>query len=118
MRAISRSPPSRARTRSWRRRAGCSTEKRGDHARGDHAQDGRRDGGGDSRLLAQARGRPGRGRGRLAEIETDKATMELEADDAGVLTRLIAGEGDEVAVGEAIAVISADGEAPDAAPDE
>jgi len=54
----------------------------------------------------------------LAEIETDKATMELEADDAGVLTRLIASEGDEVAVGEAIAVISADGEAPDAAPDE
>ena len=54
----------------------------------------------------------------LAEIETDKATMELEAEDAGVLTRLIAGEGDEVAVGEAIAVISADGEAPDAAPDE
>jgi pyruvate dehydrogenase E2 component (dihydrolipoamide acetyltransferase) len=54
----------------------------------------------------------------LAEIETDKATMELEAEDAGVLTRLIAGEGDEVAVGESIAVISADGEAPDAAPDE
>jgi pyruvate dehydrogenase E2 component (dihydrolipoamide acetyltransferase) len=54
----------------------------------------------------------------LAEIETDKATMELEAEDAGVLTRLIAGEGDEVAVGEAIAVISADGEAPDAAPDD
>ncbi len=53
----------------------------------------------------------------LAEIETDKATMELEAEDAGVLTRLIAGEGDEVAVGETIAVISADGEAPDAAPD-
>jgi pyruvate dehydrogenase E2 component (dihydrolipoamide acetyltransferase) len=54
----------------------------------------------------------------LAEIETDKATMELEAEDAGVLTRLIAGEGDEVAVGEPIAVISADGEAPDAAPGE
>ena len=54
----------------------------------------------------------------LAEIETDKTTMELEAEDAGVLTRLIAGEGDEVAVGEPIAVISADGEAPDAAPDE
>jgi pyruvate dehydrogenase E2 component (dihydrolipoamide acetyltransferase) len=54
----------------------------------------------------------------LAEIETDKATMELEAEDAGVLTQLIADEGDEVAVGEAIAVISADGEAPDAAPDE
>jgi pyruvate dehydrogenase E2 component (dihydrolipoamide acetyltransferase) len=54
----------------------------------------------------------------LAEIETDKATMELEAEDTGVLTRLIAGEGDEVAVGEPIAVISADGEAPDAASDE
>jgi pyruvate dehydrogenase E2 component (dihydrolipoamide acetyltransferase) len=54
----------------------------------------------------------------LAEIETDKATMELEAEDAGVLTRLIAGEGDELAVGEPIAVISADGEAPDAAPDQ
>ena len=54
----------------------------------------------------------------LAEIETDKATMELEAEDAGVLTRLIAGEGDEVAVGESIAVISADGEVPDAAPHE
>src|SRR5690349_14903656 len=54
----------------------------------------------------------------LAEIETDKATMELEAEDAGVLTRLIAGEGDEVEVGKPIAVISADGEATDAAPDE
>lgn len=54
----------------------------------------------------------------LAEIETDKATMELEAEDAGVLTRLIAGEGDEIPVGEPIAVISADGEAPDEAPDE
>ena len=45
----------------------------------------------------------------LAEIETDKATMELEAEDAGVLTRLIAGEGDEVAVGKPIAMISEDG---------
>ena len=54
----------------------------------------------------------------LAEIETDKASMELEAEDAGVLTRIIAGEGDEVAVGEAIAVISADGEASGTAPDE
>ena len=54
----------------------------------------------------------------LAEIETDKATMELEAEDAGVLTRLIAGEGDEVAVGKPIAMISEDGETPDAAPDE
>src|ERR1700745_1691679 len=54
----------------------------------------------------------------LAEIETDKATMELEAEDAGVLTGLIAGEGDEVAGGKPIAMISEDGETPDAAPDE
>lgn len=54
----------------------------------------------------------------LAEIETDKATVELEAEDAGVLTRLIAGEGDEVPVGEPIAVISADGGEAGAEPDE
>ena len=53
----------------------------------------------------------------LAEIETDKATVELEAEDAGVLTRLIAGEGDEVPVGQPIAVISADGDATGAEPE-
>jgi pyruvate dehydrogenase E2 component (dihydrolipoamide acetyltransferase) len=41
----------------------------------------------------------------LAEIDTDKATMELEAYDAGVLTRLLVEEGVSVAIGQPIAVI-------------
>ncbi|MBA2285259.1 MAG: E3 binding domain-containing protein, partial [Ktedonobacteraceae bacterium] len=46
----------------------------------------------------------------LAEIETDKATMELEAYDAGVLERIIAQAGQTVPIGQAIAVIgSGDG---------
>lgn len=48
----------------------------------------------------------------LAEIDTDKATVELEAEDAGTLHRLIVGEGDEVPVGGSIAVILAEGEEP------
>ncbi|WP_201408490.1 dihydrolipoamide acetyltransferase family protein [Mycobacterium paraintracellulare] len=41
----------------------------------------------------------------LAEIETDKATMELESYDEGILERVLAGEGDRVPVGVLIAVI-------------
>lgn len=41
----------------------------------------------------------------LAEIETDKATMEMEAYDSGVLARIIAAEGATVPIGEPIAVI-------------
>ncbi len=46
----------------------------------------------------------------LAEIETDKVTMELEAEDSGTLAQLIASEGDEVPIGEAIAFIAGEGE--------
>lgn len=46
----------------------------------------------------------------IAEIETDKVTMELEAEDAGTLAQLIASEGDEVPIGEAIAFIAGEGE--------
>ncbi|QIN82098.1 hypothetical protein GBA63_05150 [Rubrobacter tropicus] len=46
----------------------------------------------------------------IAEIETDKVTMELEAEDAGTLAQLIASEGDDVPVGEAIAFIAGEGE--------
>ena len=46
----------------------------------------------------------------IAEIETDKVTMELEAEDAGTLAQLIAGEGEDVAVGQPIAFIQAEGE--------
>ena len=47
----------------------------------------------------------------IAEIETDKATMELEAADEGVLGRIIVAEGTEgVAVNTLIAMILEDGE--------
>src|SRR5487761_1306335 len=49
----------------------------------------------------------------LAEIETDKATMEVEAVDEGVLARIVIPEGTEhVAVNTPIAVIVANGEDP------
>jgi pyruvate dehydrogenase E1 component beta subunit len=47
----------------------------------------------------------------LAEIETDKATMEVEAVDEGVLAHIVVPEGTEhVAVNTPIAVIAANGE--------
>ncbi|MDP5365993.1 MAG: pyruvate dehydrogenase complex E1 component subunit beta [Paracoccaceae bacterium] len=53
----------------------------------------------------------------LAEIETDKATMEFEAVDEGVIGKLLVAEGTEgVKVNAAIAVLLEDGESADAAP--
>jgi pyruvate dehydrogenase E2 component (dihydrolipoamide acetyltransferase) len=46
----------------------------------------------------------------IAEIETDKVSMEIEAEDSGTLAQLIAEEGQEVPVGEAIAFIQGEGE--------
>jgi len=46
----------------------------------------------------------------LAEIETDKATMELENFDDGVLLQLLAEEGDEVEIGKPLAVVGEVGE--------
>lgn len=46
----------------------------------------------------------------LASIETDKALVDLEADSAGVLGKIIALAGQEVAVGAPIAVLYAPGE--------
>jgi len=47
----------------------------------------------------------------LAEIETDKATMEVEAVDEGVLAKILVADGSEnVAVNTPIAVIAAEGE--------
>jgi pyruvate dehydrogenase E2 component (dihydrolipoamide acetyltransferase) len=59
----------------------------------------------------------------LAEIETDKATMEFEAVDEGIIAKILVAEGtDEVKVGTVIALIAGEGEeagaaasAPDAA---
>ncbi len=41
----------------------------------------------------------------LGEIETDKATMDLEAYDAGVLEQILAQEGETVPIGQTIAII-------------
>ena len=47
----------------------------------------------------------------LAEIETDKATMEVEAVDEGTLTKILVADGTEnVAVNTPIGIIAADGE--------
>ncbi|HEY8565276.1 MAG TPA: pyruvate dehydrogenase complex E1 component subunit beta [Beijerinckiaceae bacterium] len=47
----------------------------------------------------------------LAEIETDKATMEVEAIDEGVLAKILIADGtDNVAVNTPIAVLAAEGE--------
>ncbi len=48
----------------------------------------------------------------LMEIETDKATVEIEAAASGILTHISAKPGDEVPVGRTIALILAPGEAP------
>ncbi len=47
----------------------------------------------------------------IAEIETDKVTLELEATESGVLTQTLVGEGQSVPVGTPIAVIGEPGEA-------
>src|SRR5256885_12608141 len=54
----------------------------------------------------------------LAEIETDKATMEFEAVDEGTIAKILVPEGtDGVKVGQPIALLAADGEqVSDAAP--
>ena len=52
----------------------------------------------------------------IADIETDKATVEFEAFTGGILHRRVAQEGIPVAVGDAIAVIAEPGESLDDAP--
>ena len=46
----------------------------------------------------------------IAEIETDKANMELESYSSGILARIIVNEGQSVGLGEPIAVIAANAE--------
>src|SRR5262249_18735146 len=46
----------------------------------------------------------------LMEVETDKATVEVEAPASGVLQNVTAKEGDEIPVGKTIAIIAAPGE--------
>ena len=52
----------------------------------------------------------------IAEIETDKATMEYEAVDDGVLAKIVVPEGtNDVPVNQLIAVLAQEGEDPKAA---
>lgn len=51
----------------------------------------------------------------LAEVETDKATMEMEAFDDGVLQEIYVPDGGKAAVGAKVALILAEGESADAA---
>ncbi|HWB80516.1 MAG TPA: dihydrolipoamide acetyltransferase family protein [Nannocystaceae bacterium] len=51
----------------------------------------------------------------IAEIETDKATMEFESFDAGVVLELVASEGQTLPIGAPIAVFGQAGEDPKAA---
>lgn len=48
----------------------------------------------------------------IAEVETDKATMEMETFDAGVIAYLATQEGDQIAVGGLLAVLAKPGENP------
>src|SRR5215210_2121132 len=50
----------------------------------------------------------------IAEVETDKATMEMEAFDDGILTEVFINEGQKVAVGQRLALLLAPGEKPPA----
>ncbi len=51
----------------------------------------------------------------IAEIETDKATMEFESFESGTVLRLVAPEGETLPLGAPIAVLGKPGEDPDAA---
>ena len=50
----------------------------------------------------------------LYELDTEKVTQEVEADAAGVVLKILAGEGEEVDVGKPVAVIGEEGEQVDA----
>jgi len=53
----------------------------------------------------------------IAEIETDKATVELEAFESGVLKKVVVQEGETVPVGQVIALLGAADEQVDAEPE-
>src|SRR4051812_39780058 len=49
----------------------------------------------------------------LAEIETDKATMELNSYADGVLLKILVGDGESAALGSPIAIVGEEGESVD-----
>ncbi|MEC7230958.1 MAG: biotin/lipoyl-containing protein, partial [Verrucomicrobiota bacterium] len=46
----------------------------------------------------------------IAEVETDKATMELENFDDGVLLKILVNEGEEAPIGSPLALVGEEGE--------
>ena len=52
----------------------------------------------------------------LAEVETDKATMEMEAFDDGILTEILINEGEKAVIGGVIAILNGSSESTVAAP--
>ena len=46
----------------------------------------------------------------IAEVETDKATMDVEVFDSGTILKILAEEGDAVPLGNLMAVIGEEGE--------
>ncbi|MBC03925.1 MAG: pyruvate dehydrogenase complex dihydrolipoamide acetyltransferase [Phycisphaerae bacterium] len=53
----------------------------------------------------------------VADVETDKATMEMQVYDDGVVARILVDEGTQVPVGTAIALIAEEGEDPSSVDD-
>src|SRR5690348_3543746 len=51
----------------------------------------------------------------IAEIETDKATMDFQAYEDGTMLRILVGDGESAALGAPIAIIGAEGEEVDGA---
>ncbi len=45
----------------------------------------------------------------IAEVETDKATMEMEAFDEGTITEILIQEGEKAPIGSTLAVLDGDG---------
>lgn len=52
----------------------------------------------------------------LAEVETDKATMEMEAFDEGTLTEILVNEGEKAVIGGVLAILDGDDAGSSAAP--
>ena len=46
----------------------------------------------------------------IAEIETDKATMEFQAYEDGTMLKILVGDGESAALGAPIAIVGAEGE--------
>lgn len=53
----------------------------------------------------------------LAEIETDKATMEMEAFDDGIITEILIQEGERAVIGGVLAILDGDADSAAAAPE-